>query len=147
MSPPDCASLPQLLNALIGNDASTSLEAKLIDLQLPGALERAFGGPRFGVAGLRELTGVADRPLLLNMLKPCTGLPPEVAAEIFETTARGAAILAAIGAGLYPDLASASAMVSPPDAEPVRAASILVAIASETSGPPSIPSRRSPPRS
>ena len=83
------ASLPQLLNALIGNDASTSLEAKLIDLQLPGALERAFGGPRFGVAGLRELTGVADRPLLLNMLKPCTGLPPEVAAEIFETTARG----------------------------------------------------------
>jgi glycerol kinase len=30
-----------------------------------------------------------------------------------ETTARGAAILAAIGAGLYPDLASAAAMVSP----------------------------------
>ncbi len=83
------ASLPQLLNALIGNDASTSLEAKLVDLQLPGELERAFGGPRFGVAGLRELTGVADRPLLLNMLKPCTGLPPQVAAEIFEATARG----------------------------------------------------------
>ncbi len=83
------ASLPQLLNALIGNDASTSLEAKLVDLQLPGELERAFGGPRFGVAGLRELTGVVGRPLLLNMLKPCTGLPPEVAAEIFEATARG----------------------------------------------------------
>jgi glycerol kinase len=30
-----------------------------------------------------------------------------------ETTARGAAILAAIGAGLYPDLAGAAAMVSP----------------------------------
>ena len=83
------ASLPQLLNALIGNDASTSVEAKLVDLQFPGALERAFGGPRFGVAGLRELTGVADRPLLLNMLKPCTGLPPEVAAQIFEATALG----------------------------------------------------------
>jgi len=83
------ASLPQLLNTLIGNDASTSMEAKLVDLQLPESLERGFAGPRFGVAGLRELTGVTDRPLLLNMLKPCTGLAPEAAAEIFEATARG----------------------------------------------------------
>lgn len=83
------ASLPQLLNTVIGNDASTSLEAKLVDLQLPGSLESSFAGPRFGVAGLRELTGVADGPLLLNMLKPCTGLPPEVAAQIFEATALG----------------------------------------------------------
>ena len=83
------ASLPQLLNTLIGNDASTSVEAKLVDLQLPGSLESAFGGPRFGIAGVRELTGVADRPLLLNMLKPCTGLAPADAAAIFAATARG----------------------------------------------------------
>lgn len=83
------ASLPQLLNTLIGNDASTSMEAKLVDLQLPGELERGFGGPRFGVAGVRDLLGVPDRPLLLNMLKPCTGLEPETAAAIFEATARG----------------------------------------------------------
>lgn len=82
-------SLPQLLNTLIGNDASTSMEAKLVDLVLPEALERGFDGPRFGVAGLRALTGVSDRPLLLNMLKPCTGLAPETAAEIFEATALG----------------------------------------------------------
>ncbi|MBK8446784.1 MAG: transcriptional regulator [Micropruina sp.] len=83
------ASLPQLLNTLIGNDASTSVEAKLVDLQLPGALESGFGGPRFGIAGVRELTGVHDRPLLLNMLKPCTGLSPEAAAQVFEATALG----------------------------------------------------------
>lgn len=83
------ASIPQLLNTLIGNDASTSMEAKLVDLAFPGALERQFGGPRFGVQGLRELTGVSDRPLLLNMLKPCTGLTPEAASDIFEATARG----------------------------------------------------------
>src|SRR6266851_2723668 len=34
-------------------------------------------------------------------------------------------------------------MVSPPEAEPVRAARILVATASDTSGPPSIPSTQS----
>lgn len=83
------ASLPQLLNTLIGNDASTSVEAKLVDLQLPGSLESAFGGPRFGIAGVRELTGVSDRPLLLNMLKPCTGLAPADAAAIFQATALG----------------------------------------------------------
>ncbi len=83
------ASLPQLLNTLIGNDASTSMEAKLVDLQFPESLERGFAGPRFGVAGLRELTGVPDRPLLLNMLKPCTGLAPDAAAAIFEATAMG----------------------------------------------------------
>src|SRR5262245_48828912 len=35
---------------------------------------------------------------------------------------------------------ASSAMVRPPDAEPVSAARILVATASDTSGPPSIPS-------
>lgn len=83
------ASLPQLLNTLIGNDASTSMEAKLVDLQLPASYEREFGGPRFGIEGLRELTGAADRPLLLNMLKPCTGLAPADAAKIFKATALG----------------------------------------------------------
>ena len=83
------ASLPQLLNTLIGNDASTSMEAKLVDLQFPGSLESQFAGPRFGVAGLRALTGVVDRPLLLNMLKPCTGLAPRDAAAIFKATALG----------------------------------------------------------
>jgi len=82
-------SLPQLLNTLIGNDASTSLEAKLVDLELPSSLESQFGGPQFGVAGVRDLVGVQDRPLLLNMLKPCTGLAPAAAAEIFQATALG----------------------------------------------------------
>lgn len=83
------ACLPQLLNTLIGNDASTSMEAKLVDLQLPQSFERQFAGPRFGVRGLRELTGVSDRPLLLNMLKPCTGLASSDAAAIFRATALG----------------------------------------------------------
>lgn len=82
-------SIPQLLNTVIGNDASTSMEAKLVGLDFPEALLGQFGGPRHGVQGLRELTGVHDRPLLLNMLKPCVGLAPEAAAKIFEETARG----------------------------------------------------------
>ncbi|MGA4508059.1 RuBisCO large subunit C-terminal-like domain-containing protein [Propionibacteriaceae bacterium G1746] len=82
-------SLPQLLNTVIGNDASTSMEAKLVGLRFPDAMLDGFGGPGHGIEGLRRLTGVADRPLLLNMLKPCVGLSPSAAAEIFEATARG----------------------------------------------------------
>ena len=82
-------SIPMLLATTIGNDVSTSVQAKLVDLQLPDALAAELRGPRFGIAGVRELVGVHDRPLVLNMIKPCTGLTPEAGAQIFYETARG----------------------------------------------------------
>lgn len=83
------ANFPMLLTTLLGNDASTSVTAKLVDLQLPDSLARDFGGPKHGIAGVRELVGVYDRPLLLNMIKPCTGLSPEAGAKIFRDVAMG----------------------------------------------------------
>ena len=82
-------SIPMILATTIGNDVSTSVQAKLVDLQLPDALAEALRGPRFGIAGVRELVGVHDRPLVLNMIKPCTGLTPEAGAQIFYETALG----------------------------------------------------------
>jgi len=84
---------PMLLSTLIGNDPSTSLSCRLIDIELPPAYEAAFPGPRCGVAGWRRITGVWDRPLLLNMIKPCTGYSPAVGAGLVEQTARGGADL------------------------------------------------------
>jgi len=81
--------LPMLLTTLLGNDASTSVQAKLVDLEIPDAYARDLGGPRFGVAGVRALVGVTDRPLVLNMIKPCTGLSPQEGARIFKETALG----------------------------------------------------------
>ena len=82
-------SIPMLLATTIGNDVSTSVQAKLVDLQLPDALAEGLVGPRFGVEGVRKLVGVHDRPLVLNMIKPCTGLTPEAGAQIFYETALG----------------------------------------------------------
>ena len=48
-----------------------------------------FGGPKFGIAGLREHLGIPERPILLNMIKPCTGYGPEVGAAFFAESARG----------------------------------------------------------
>src|SRR6185436_5909353 len=82
-------SIPMLLATTIGNDVSTSVQAKLVDLELPDTLAEALHGPRFGIEGVRKLVGVHDRPLVLNMIKPCTGLTPEAGAQIFYETALG----------------------------------------------------------
>lgn len=80
---------PLLFTTLLGNDASTSAQAKLVDLEMPKQFVDSFRGPNFGIKGIRNLTGVKDRPLLLNMIKPCTGLSPVEGAKIFYETALG----------------------------------------------------------
>ncbi len=84
---------PMMLTTLVGNDPSTSLTARLVDIDLPASYEAAFPGPQWGVAGWRQTTGVWHRPLLLNMIKPCTGYSPKVGANLLEQTARGGADL------------------------------------------------------
>ena len=48
---------PMMFTTLLGNDASTSAQVKLVDLQLPENFLSHFKGPKFGIQGLRELTG------------------------------------------------------------------------------------------
>jgi ribulose-bisphosphate carboxylase large chain len=61
--------LTQLINVLFGN-VSLQPGVRLLDFALPAALARHYRGPRFGIAGLRELLGVYDRPLLCTAIKP-----------------------------------------------------------------------------
>ena len=81
--------LPLMITSLLGNDASTSAQVKLLDIDFPEEYLTNFSGPRYGIEGLRKYMGVEKRPLLLNMIKPCTGLRPAEAARIFYETARG----------------------------------------------------------
>ena len=83
------AQFPMMFTTLLGNDASTSAQVKLVDLQLPENFVGAFKGPKYGIEGLRKLTGVEKDPLILNMIKPCTGITPEAGAKIFYDTALG----------------------------------------------------------
>ncbi len=61
--------LPQLLNVLFGN-MSMVPGVKVVDVELPDSLKRAFPGPRHGLAGLRHRFGVESGPLLATALKP-----------------------------------------------------------------------------
>ena len=83
------AQFPMMFTTLLGNDASTSAQVKLVDLQFPQNFVNEFQGPKFGISGLRKLTNVNDRPLLMNMIKPCTGFTPDIGARIFYETALG----------------------------------------------------------
>jgi len=59
----------QLLNMLFGN-SSLHDDVSVVDVQLPAALARAFGGPTLGIAGVRRLVHAAARPLTCAALKP-----------------------------------------------------------------------------
>ena len=59
----------QLMNMLFGN-CSLQPDVELVDVEVPAALARTFGGPNLGIDGLRRLTGASGRPLTCTALKP-----------------------------------------------------------------------------
>ncbi|MCL6547919.1 MAG: 2,3-diketo-5-methylthiopentyl-1-phosphate enolase [Alicyclobacillus sp.] len=46
---------------------------RLVDLALPDDFVRQFPGPKFGVDGIRERTGVRGRPFVMSIFKSCIG--------------------------------------------------------------------------
>ena len=95
--------LPQLLNLLYGN-VSLYPGVALADFSLPPAVAAEFAGPRFGVEGLRRLTGVHGRPLLATALKP-RGLPVAEYARIAGEFALGGGDLVKDDQNLVTDFA------------------------------------------
>lgn len=80
--------IPMLLTTISGN-ISVMGRIKLLDIELPKKFLSDFKGPKFGIEGIRNLLEIKDRPLLNNMIKPCTGFTPEVGAEFFYKAAAG----------------------------------------------------------
>jgi len=80
--------IPMLLTTIIGN-VSVMGKIKLLDIEFPEKCLNSFSGPKYGIEGIRQILGVSTRPLLNNMIKPCTGFVPEVGAEFFYEAAAG----------------------------------------------------------
>lgn len=64
--------LPAILTTVFGK-LSLDGEVKLLDLEFSDEMKKTFPGPKFGVAGIRELVGVNDRPLLMSIFKGVIG--------------------------------------------------------------------------
>ncbi len=80
-------SCAQLLHTLFGT-ASLTPAIQVANIHLPKTLPHGWSGPRFGIAGLRKLTRVPDRPLVCAVLKPL-GYSPEALAELARSFALG----------------------------------------------------------
>lgn len=80
--------IPMLLTTAIGNIANAG-KLKLLDLNFPRKFIEGFKGPKFGIEGLRKLLNVPERPLVNNMIKPCTGWTPAEGAAMCYEVARG----------------------------------------------------------
>lgn len=75
--------IPSLLTMIFGK-YSMAGPARVIAVALP----EAYGTPaKFGIAGLRRLTGVADRPLFMGIFKPALGLDAADHADLLEEVA------------------------------------------------------------
>ena len=85
-------SFAAMLTGRLGNDVSTSLEVRLTNLEFTGRAIAEMGyrkGKSSPIGKLRKITGVKERPLILNMIKPCIGFSPETGARFFKEAALG----------------------------------------------------------
>ena len=83
--------VPMMLLAIAGNCFAYSKNIMLTDIFIGKELLKKFQGPKFGVDGIRELTGVKDRPLSLHIIKPKMGMTPEQTANQVRLTLAGGA--------------------------------------------------------
>jgi ribulose-bisphosphate carboxylase large chain len=70
------ANMPNILSSVAGNvfGLKALKNLRLLDIQIPKVLISSFKGPSYGIAGIRRLLKVPDRPLVGTIIKPKLGL-------------------------------------------------------------------------
>lgn len=76
--------ITQLLVQVMGGqlDIDQITECRLLNLEFPSEVIRHFKLPKFGITGVREYTGIYDKPLLGAIVKPKTGISKETLLEM-----------------------------------------------------------------
>lgn len=72
----EAGNMSQILSAVAGNIYGMKIinKLRLLDITFPKDIVNAYEGPIFGIAGIRKLTKIYDRPLLGTIVKPKVGL-------------------------------------------------------------------------
>jgi ribulose-bisphosphate carboxylase large chain len=83
--------IPQILSVVAGNLFGLEQidKVRLVDIDLPRRIVRAYPGPRYGVPGIRDLIGSTDRPHVGTIVKPKVGLNPAETARVAYEAAMG----------------------------------------------------------
>jgi len=77
-------SVSQIISTVAGRilDSNMISRLKLHDMTFPPDPVNELWGPKYGVRGIRDLTGVYDRPLVNAAVKPKVGLDPATHAKV-----------------------------------------------------------------
>ncbi|MBT0160365.1 type III ribulose-bisphosphate carboxylase [Candidatus Bathyarchaeota archaeon A05DMB-2] len=72
----EAGNMPNILSSVAGNvfGLKALRNLRLDDVELSDELVRSFKGPQFGIAGIRQLLKVPERPLVGTIIKPKLGL-------------------------------------------------------------------------
>ncbi len=72
----EAGNISQILSAIAGNIYGMKIlnNLRLIDISFPQSILRKYYGPQFGIAGIKKLLGIKNRPLLGTIVKPKVGL-------------------------------------------------------------------------
>lgn len=84
--------IAMLLSTIAGEifDLSELTAIKVIDINFPDSYLKLFKGPKFGLAGSRNIVSVYNRPLFGAITKPCVGLSAyEISKIAYEVSLAG----------------------------------------------------------
>jgi len=76
--------ITQLLVQIMGGqlDIDNIVYCRVLKLEFPENVTKYFMGPKFGIEGIRKYTETFDKPLLGAIVKPKTGISPEILLEM-----------------------------------------------------------------
>lgn len=79
-----------LVNIMGGQmDIENILKCQVLDITFPDHVENIFLGPKYGITGIREFTGVYNKPLFGAIVKPKTGITPQTLLEMVKELVEG----------------------------------------------------------
>ncbi len=70
-------------------DIDIILKCQVQDVDFPDGVKKYFKGPKFGIDGIRKYTKIFDKPLVGGIIKPKTGVSPEVLLEMTKQLVEG----------------------------------------------------------
>lgn len=83
--------ITQLLVQVMGGqtDIASIIGCRLLKLEFPEEVRNHFKGPKFGIQKTREFVNVFDKPLFGAIVKPKTGITPQVLLEMVKELVEG----------------------------------------------------------
>ena len=79
-----------LVNIMGGQlDIESITKCHVLNIEFPQSVHDVFLGPKFGIEGIREFTGVKDKPLLGAIVKPKTGIDAQTLLKMVQELVEG----------------------------------------------------------